>query len=106
MKVTIKGIPEMVMEGELKEIAALQLELTEQQKKVLADRALVDALAYSTKAAKPSIGEHSIMGSSKKNLELTCSIMEGLLECLKGDKIRLVIEVADGTFVVNKYPME
>lgn len=55
---------------------------------------------------EPTITEHSVMGGSKDMLQITRTILRGLMENLKGDNFKLVIEVADGTFTVNRYPME
>ncbi len=55
---------------------------------------------------KPAIGENSVMGSSRENLQLVMFMIQGFLKCLEGDNFKLVIEVADGQFVVNRYPKE
>ena len=59
------------------------------------------------KTLKPTIGEHSCAGGSRVNLQTGAFIVSAILhQLMEGDNFKLVIEVADGEFVVNKYPME
>ena len=58
------------------------------------------------KILKPTIGEHSVMGGSREKLLMGVTIVQGILHQLEGDNFKLVIEVADGTFTINRYPME
>lgn len=59
------------------------------------------------KTPKPHIGDHSRAGGSRVNLQTGAFIVSAILhQLMEGDNFKLVIEVADGVFVVNRYPME
>lgn len=58
------------------------------------------------KSLKPTMTENTSMGGSRDMLQIAATITQGIMENLQGDNFKLIIEVADGTFTVNKCPME
>ena len=60
----------------------------------------------SNKSPKPTITENSCMGGPRDLLQASAEIVVNILKYINGDNFKLVIEVSNGTFVINKYPME
>ena len=63
-------------------------------------------VSKSNKSPKPTITENSCMGGPRDLLQASAEIVASILKYINGDNFKLVIEVSNGTFVINKYPME
>jgi len=60
----------------------------------------------SNKSPKPTVTENSCMGGPRDLLQASAEIVASILKYINGDNFKLAIEVSNGTFVINKYPME